>query len=521
MSLTEVRIGEEVWLTCLSHALTTETEEVMGLLLGDVVPSSRGGSTAVIWGASPQMRCERKKDRVEVNPELLAAASAQAEISFFRPPPVSSSVFGVFAAAWIALTVGFWGCWSLTLLAHVRTQAMFQLLDPGFVGLIFSCFSEDAQKVGKIQVIAFQSLDGTQNTQRAIVPVITNPVINPEPSWGSSDNSLALIEGIEQDTGDSRASNGSKGVRGVDYHSIIVFFPTGWSMFKSGAYFAQASKSSYAPPSDPSKWLNSLDILQPNDRVDICTNVFVNVVWGRSQDMDLYSPLDTNHSARLPIENAIVPFEPDNSAGPSVDQDGSDLSPSIQEALHRSTMDIRMLCFNMTVLVSNLQFVADSGAEYKRKEVPLKVFPTRHLLKLDTTLSSYCDMQRVLFEEEQSAYNQAMLQNICDGKMHPLTSMHHTSTYNASLCKLMEYCLTPAITVLEDRVKENELRLAMLVEEAKQLEAEQSTKTGSPRRAMPGGTTSGITSPRGQDKYPSGRQGGPISPSSSGRRKAP
>jgi BRCA1/BRCA2-containing complex subunit 3 len=45
--------------------------------------SGRGGSTAVIWGASPQMRCERKKDRVEVNPELLAAASAQAEISFF------------------------------------------------------------------------------------------------------------------------------------------------------------------------------------------------------------------------------------------------------------------------------------------------------------------------------------------------------------------------------------------------------------------------------------------------------
>jgi len=30
------------------------------------------------------MRCERKKDRVEVNPELLAAATAQAEISFFR-----------------------------------------------------------------------------------------------------------------------------------------------------------------------------------------------------------------------------------------------------------------------------------------------------------------------------------------------------------------------------------------------------------------------------------------------------
>jgi hypothetical protein len=36
MSLSSVKIGEEVWLTCLSHALTTETEEVMGLLLGDI-----------------------------------------------------------------------------------------------------------------------------------------------------------------------------------------------------------------------------------------------------------------------------------------------------------------------------------------------------------------------------------------------------------------------------------------------------------------------------------------------------
>ncbi|XP_044980759.1 lys-63-specific deubiquitinase BRCC36-like [Hordeum vulgare subsp. vulgare] len=427
MSLTEVRLGEEVWLTCLSHALTTETEEVMGLLLGDVESSSRGGSTAVIWGALPQMRCERKKDRVEVNPALLADASKEAE-KMTATIGKTTRVIGWYHSH-PHITV-------LPSHVDVRTQAMFQLLDPGFVGLIFSCFSEDAQKVGKIQVIAFQSLDGTHNTQRAIVPVITNPVIDLESSWSSSDNSLALIEGIEHDTGDSRASNGSK-------------------------------------------------------------------VWGRSQDVDLY-PLDTNPSARhLPIDSAIVPYEPDNSAGPSVDQDGSDLSPSIQEALHRSTMDI-------------------SGAEYRRKEVPLKVFPTRHLLKLDTTLSSYCGMQHVLFKEEQSAYNQAMLQNICDGKMHPLTSMHHTSTYNASLCKLMEYCLSPAIGVLQDRVKENELRLAMLLEEAKQLEAEkQGTKTVSPRRAMPGGTTSGIISPRGQDKYASGRQGGPVSPSSSSRRKAP
>ncbi|KAL6610580.1 hypothetical protein ACP70R_040549 [Stipagrostis hirtigluma subsp. patula] len=393
MSLSSVKIGEEVWLTCLSHALTTETEEVMGLLLGDVEHSSRGGDTAVIWGASPQMRCERKKDRVEVNPELLAAASAQAE--------------------------------------DVRTQAMFQLLDPGFVGLIFSCFSEDAQKAGKIQVMAFQSQGGQQ---LAIVPRATSPAVIDLDSLSSSDNTLTSPSALmEQDTGDSRASKSSK-------------------------------------------------------------------AQGRSLDMDFYSHADTNHSAKhQPRENAIVAYNPDNEA--SIDPYDSDMTPSIQEALHRSNMDI-------------------SGAEYVRKEVRLVVVPTRHLLKLETTLTSYCDMQRVLFEEEQSAYNQAMQQNICDGKIHPLTSIHHTSTYNSSLCKLMEYCLSPAITALQDRQKENELRLSMLQEEAKQLEAEaRSMQNDSPRRLMNHGA-SGSSSPRTQTKYSSSNQGSPRSPSGGSRRKA-
>lgn len=36
MSLTCVKMSEDVWLTCLTHALSTETEEIMGLLLGDI-----------------------------------------------------------------------------------------------------------------------------------------------------------------------------------------------------------------------------------------------------------------------------------------------------------------------------------------------------------------------------------------------------------------------------------------------------------------------------------------------------
>ncbi|CDO98120.1 unnamed protein product [Coffea canephora] len=83
MSLTAVKMTEEVWLTCLTHALSTETEEIMGLLLGDIQPSKNGSVTALIWCALPQPRSDRRKDRVETNPEQLTAASAHAEISFY------------------------------------------------------------------------------------------------------------------------------------------------------------------------------------------------------------------------------------------------------------------------------------------------------------------------------------------------------------------------------------------------------------------------------------------------------
>jgi BRCA1/BRCA2-containing complex subunit 3 len=62
-------------------------------------------------------------------------------------------------------------------------------------------------QAGKIQVTAFQSQGGQQHnvTPLAIAP----PVIDLESSWSSSDNALA-IEGIEQDTGDSRFSKSNK-----------------------------------------------------------------------------------------------------------------------------------------------------------------------------------------------------------------------------------------------------------------------------------------------------------------------
>ncbi|KAK4590432.1 hypothetical protein RGQ29_020835 [Quercus rubra] len=410
MSLTCVKMSEEVWLTCLTHALSTETEEIMGLLLGDIEYSKNGSVTALIWGASPQTRSDRRKDRVETNPEQLAAASAKAE----RMSTLAGRTTRV---------IGWYHSHPhITVLpshVDVRTQAMYQLLDAGFIGLIFSCFSEDANKVGRIQVIAFQSSDGKQNNVPrpiSLSPVNRSSVIDLESSLSSSENISARsgsgrAESPELDTGDSRTAAANKG---------------GGRSSELGVFFANA---------------------------------------------------DANYLGR---ERMGGTHRADSSDNIIVDIDPMDMSESMQEAMHRSNLEM-------------------SGAEYVRKEVPLHVLPSSSFVKLESPLTSFTDLQRVLYEEERAAYNQAILQNMRDGKVHPLSFIHHTSTYQASLCKLIEYCLSPAIKALQDRLKENENRLKTLTNEAKTLETEAlkgvESSSGSPRQApshgLRGNTSSG------------------------------
>lgn len=67
-------------------------------------------------------------------------------------------------------------------------------------------------QVGRIQVIAFQSLDGKQQSHMlrpiSLSPVHKSSVIDLESSLSSADTSRAgsKIESLEQDTGDSRAA---------------------------------------------------------------------------------------------------------------------------------------------------------------------------------------------------------------------------------------------------------------------------------------------------------------------------
>ncbi|XP_023525485.1 lys-63-specific deubiquitinase BRCC36-like [Cucurbita pepo subsp. pepo] len=415
MSLTAVKMSEDVWFTCLTHALSTETEEIMGLLLGDIEHSKNGSVTALIWGASPQTRSDRRKDRVETHPEQLAAASAQAD-RMTTMTGRTTRVIGWYHSH-PHITV-------LPSHVDVRTQGTYQLLDSGFIGLIFSCFSEDANKVGRIQVIAFQSSDGKQNHLSrpiSLSPMYRNSVIDVESSLSSSDNLSAKVggpgESPEQDTGDSMVAGAMKG--------------SGRSS-ELGYFFANA---------------------------------------------------DTNYQGKEKMGGSYLTS---NTNSGTTDIDPMDLTESMQEAMHRSNIEM-------------------SAAEFSRKEIPLHVMPSASLIKLDSPLMSFTDLQNVLFEEERSAYNQAILNNMKDGKAHPLTFIHHTSTYQASMCKLIEYCLSPAISALQDRLKENEIRLALLAEEARNLELEAGKSNesvpGSPHQVTHGSRASASTTHR--DSYAS------------------
>mmetsp|Transcript_21353 Transcript_21353/g.36368 ORF Transcript_21353/g.36368 Transcript_21353/m.36368 type:complete len:353 (+) Transcript_21353:134-1192(+) len=150
--LSHVEVTEEVVLAAMTHALSTEGEEIMGLLLGDVWQDEQPGGTSVsrIWMAYPQIRTDRRKDRVETSPEQMARCVAHAE-RLSLETGLRTRVVGWYHSH-PHITV---------LPSHVdcRTQSMYQLMDPGFVGLIFSVFNSDSNsKLGRVQITAFQSV---------------------------------------------------------------------------------------------------------------------------------------------------------------------------------------------------------------------------------------------------------------------------------------------------------------------------------------------------------------------------
>ncbi|KAM7094547.1 lys-63-specific deubiquitinase BRCC36 isoform 1-T1 [Ciconia maguari] len=186
MAVQAVHLEADAFLVCLNHALSTEKEEVMGLCIGEVDTSRIVHIHSVII----LRRSDKRKDRVEISPEQLSAASTEAEISFSRDSSKLASevvclgpLFMLAEMTGRPMRVVGWyhshphiTVWPSHV--DVRTQAMYQMMDQGFVGLIFSCFIEDKNtKTGRILYTCFQSIQAQKSSEyeRIEIPVHVVP----------------------------------------------------------------------------------------------------------------------------------------------------------------------------------------------------------------------------------------------------------------------------------------------------------------------------------------------------------
>ncbi|XP_045114504.1 lys-63-specific deubiquitinase BRCC36-like isoform X2 [Portunus trituberculatus] len=147
MWVSQVRLAVDAYLVCLHHALTTEKEEVMGLLVGEF---SEGREVVCdIHSAVTLRRSDKRKDRVEISPEMLIEAQQRAE------QMSASSGKELHIVGWYHshphITV-----WPSDI--DLQTQAGYQQMDSHFIGLIFSVYNEDKKtKIGNHQVTCFQA----------------------------------------------------------------------------------------------------------------------------------------------------------------------------------------------------------------------------------------------------------------------------------------------------------------------------------------------------------------------------
>ncbi|CAH7332257.1 lys-63-specific deubiquitinase BRCC36 [Phodopus roborovskii] len=180
-----VHLESDAFLVCLNHALSTENEEVMGLCIGELKGDARGGSKSP--HASTEMRTvpgrvdtatvvhirsvlilqrsDKTKDRVEISPEQLSAASVEAE----RAAEQTGRPLRVVGWYHSHPHITVWPSH-----VDVRTQAMYQVMDQRFVGLIFACFVEDkTARTGRVLYTCFQAVQDPKSSEyeRMEIPI--------------------------------------------------------------------------------------------------------------------------------------------------------------------------------------------------------------------------------------------------------------------------------------------------------------------------------------------------------------
>ena len=76
-----VEIGSDAYASCFCHALSTEHEEIMGLLIGTFGGSTKSSDEVIckIFMSMVLIRSDKRKDRVEIPIETMAGVSARVD----------------------------------------------------------------------------------------------------------------------------------------------------------------------------------------------------------------------------------------------------------------------------------------------------------------------------------------------------------------------------------------------------------------------------------------------------------
>lgn len=153
-----VNITPEAYSACLNHAQLTDSEEVMGLLFGNVSQNSE----IQIFSTICLTRNCKEKDRVEFDEIQIAKASETAE-ALSKKYSLKVQVVGWYHSH-PKITIP---------PSHVDLNTQFSQQYQGpFVGLIFSVFSNEAStNINKINMIAFQTKRENSQTLAWYIPI--------------------------------------------------------------------------------------------------------------------------------------------------------------------------------------------------------------------------------------------------------------------------------------------------------------------------------------------------------------
>ncbi|KAI7854938.1 JAB1/Mov34/MPN/PAD-1 ubiquitin protease-domain-containing protein [Circinella umbellata] len=167
--LMKVQISTSVYHIILAHALSTEKEEIIGMLIGEwqglrnTNPFMTNRAIASVEGVSLLTRSDKRKDRVEIAPEQLHLAALEAEQVSKRLNRKMCVIGWYHSHPHITVFP-----------SHVdlRTQLSQQYLDSHFFGIIISCFDSSSDHIQRVQITCFQAEQTSDGTvSRVNVPI--------------------------------------------------------------------------------------------------------------------------------------------------------------------------------------------------------------------------------------------------------------------------------------------------------------------------------------------------------------